>query len=276
MSASFVVVPQWQASGSDRAMLLVDGAEAIRGDLPAASTITVDVPLEAGTNMGTGIARAGSLRMVHERTREALAGIDGLAITIGGDCGVSLASIGYANEVRGGDMAVVWLDAQPDLNTVETSPSGCFAGMVLRAIAGDGAVGLVPTLPVAPARIILAGAREFDEGEDAFITANAVTALSVEQLATPDAVLAAIAATGATSVYLHIDVDVLDPSEITGVSNAVPFGVSAFELIDLVRSVAAAYEIAGASITQFAPASPEAALEDLPTLLRVIGAIAGK
>lgn len=276
MSASFVVVPQWQASGSDRAMRLVDGAEAIRGDLPSASTVTVDIPLEAGDELGTGVSRAGSLRLVHERTRDALAAIDGLAITIGGDCGVSLASIGYANEKRDGDMVVVWLDAHPDLNSPTTSPSGCFNGMVLRALAGDGAEGLVPERPIEPSRIILAGTRAFDEGEDAFIADNGITMLSAAQLATPDALLAAIAATGATSVYLHIDVDVLDPAEITGVGNPVPFGVTGFQLVDLARSVAGAYEVAGASITEFAPVSPEAAIDDLPTLLRIIGAIAGK
>ena len=41
MAATFVVVPQWQGSGSSRAMRLVDGAEAIRGDLPSASTRSV-------------------------------------------------------------------------------------------------------------------------------------------------------------------------------------------------------------------------------------------
>lgn len=276
MTASFVVVPQWQASGSDRAMRLVDGAEAIRGDLPAASTVTVDVPLEAGDELGTGVARAGSLRLVHERTRDALAAVDGLAIAIGGDCGVSLAAAGFANERRSGDMALVWFDAHPDLNSPATSPSGCFAGMVLRALAGEGVEGLVPTVPIEPSRIILAGTRSFDEGEDAYIAANGVVTLAPSQLATADALLAAIAATGATSVYIHIDVDVLDPAEITGLGNPVPFGLTGLELVDLVRSVAGAYEIAGATIAQFAPASPEAAIDDLPTLLRVIGAIAGR
>lgn len=276
MSASFVVVPQWQASGSDRAMRLVDGAEAIRGDLPAASTVTVDVPLEAGDELGTGVARAGSLRIVHQRTRETLAGVDGLAITIGGDCGVSLASVGIANERRTGDMAVVWFDAHPDLNSPGSSPSGCFAGMVLRALTGEGAEGLVAPVPVEPSRIILAGTRSVDDGEDDFIAAHAIPVVTAAQLATPDALLAAIAATGASSVYLHVDVDVLDPAEITGVGNPVPFGPSAHELVGAVRAIAAAYEIAGATIAQFAPTSPEAAIDDLPTLLRVIGAIAGR
>ncbi|RIJ25759.1 arginase family protein, partial [Clavibacter michiganensis subsp. insidiosus] len=57
MPASFVVVPQWQGSGSSRAMRLADGAEAIRGDLPASATHVVDVPVEAGESLGTGVLR---------------------------------------------------------------------------------------------------------------------------------------------------------------------------------------------------------------------------
>jgi arginase len=273
MSASFVVVPQWQGSGSSRAMRLVDGAEAIRGDLPAASTFSVNVPLEAGDELGTGLPRAGSLRLVHERTLAVLAEIDGWAITIGGDCGVSLASIGHANERTGGDLAVVWLDAHPDLNTPQSSPSGAFTGMVLRALTGEGVEGLVPGRPVQSSKIVLAGIRSTDEGEESFMAAAGIRRIGVEELATPEVLLAAIAATGASSVYLHIDVDVLDPAEISGLSDPVPFGISATVLTELIRAVKSRHALAGATLASFSPASPEAAVDDLGTLLRVIGAL---
>ena len=254
-------------------MRLVDGAEALRGDLPAASTFSVNVPLEAGDELDTGVARAGSLRLVHERTLAVLAEIDGWAITIGGDCGVSLASVGHANERTDGDLAVVWLDAHPDLNAPASSPSGAFTGMVLRALTGDGVEGLLPVRPVAASHIVLAGARATDEGEEQFIAAAGIRSISADELATPALLLEAIAATGASSVYLHIDVDVLDPAEITGLSNPMPFGISAAALADLIRAVKARFPLAGATLAGFAPASPEAAVDDLGTLLRVIGAL---
>ncbi len=43
----FLVVPQWQGSPAARAMHLIDGAEAIAGDLPRGATVRVDVPVEA-------------------------------------------------------------------------------------------------------------------------------------------------------------------------------------------------------------------------------------
>lgn len=254
-------------------MRLVDGAEAIRGDLPAASTFTVNVPLEAGEELGTGVARAGSLRLVHDRTLAVLAEIDGWAITIGGDCGVSLASIGHANERTGGDLAVVWFDAHPDLNTPQSSPSSTFPGMVLRALTGEGVEGLVPRVPIATSAIVLAGIRATDEGEEDFIAAAGIPRIGVENLATADALLEAIAASGASSVYLHIDIDVLDPAEIAGLSDPVPFGITAANLTELIRAVKSRYPLAGASLAGFAPASPEAAVDDMGTLLRVIGAL---
>ena len=88
MVATFVIVPQWQGSGSSRAMRLVDGAEAIRGDLPASSTRIVEVPLEAGDEQGSGVHRLSSVAMVRDSLVLELATVDGPAITIGGDCGV--------------------------------------------------------------------------------------------------------------------------------------------------------------------------------------------
>ena len=51
----FLIVPQWQGSPVARAMHLVDGAEAIAGDLPRARTVRVEVPTSAGEALDTGI-----------------------------------------------------------------------------------------------------------------------------------------------------------------------------------------------------------------------------
>src|ERR1700733_13581685 len=96
MAATFVVVPQWQGSGSTRAMRLVDGADAIRGDLPSASTVVVAVPLEAGEAQGTGVSRFSSIQLVRDRQAMTLSTVEGVAITIGGDCGTELAAVEHA------------------------------------------------------------------------------------------------------------------------------------------------------------------------------------
>ncbi|WP_394551351.1 arginase family protein [Agromyces sp. MMS24-JH15] len=276
MPATFVVVPVWQGAGSARAMSHADGAEAIRGDLPSAATIVVDVPVEAGEALETGVRRYSALRRVRERTEEALAGVAGLAITIGGDCAASVGAVAHATRRGGGPLAVLWLDAHPDLHTPETSSSGNFGGMTLRAIAGEGAEGLAldAASRVEPGRIVLGGARSIDDEEERFIAEHGIALLEVADLADPALVVAALEATGAERVFIHVDLDVLDPSALAGLSYPLPFGVDTPELVALIRAVTARFPLAGAGIAGFAPGSPEQATDDLPAILRIVGALA--
>lgn len=269
MSVTFVVVPQWQGSGSSRAMRLVDGAEAIRGDLPSSSTRTVAVPLEAGDAEGSGVQRLSSIAIVRDRLVAELALIDGPAVTIGGDCSVELGAI---PRVVDQDAAIVWFDAHPDLNSPETSGSHAFHGMILRTLLGDGPAALVPADPIAAARVLLVGARSFDPAEDAFVEERGIRAIPVGDVS-PESVIAAVEATGASTVYLHIDLDVLDPADISGLGYPEPFGVRATVLVDTIKALLARFPLAGGGITEFAPATPDDAVEDLPTILRLIGAL---
>ena len=265
--ARFLVVPQWQGSPSTRPMLQADGAEAIAGDLPRAACRTIDVPLEAGETLDTGIRRYSSLRRVQDAVAEALADAD--AIVVGGDCGVAVPAVSDAL-ARHPNAAVVWFDAHADLHTAASSTSGAFAGMALRAAAGDGALGA--THPVRLDRVVLAGTREFDPAESDLIAAEGITVISVD--ADPDAFVEAVAATGADAVYLHVDLDVLDPAEITGLSDPVPFGMTVPQLTAAITALRARFPLAGASLAAFAPASPAAAVDDMGAILRIVGALA--
>ncbi len=51
------------------------------------------------------------------------------------------------------------------------------------------------------------------------------------------------------------------------------FGVRASTLVETIRALVARFPLAGAGITEFAPASPDDAVEDMPTILRLIGAL---
>ncbi|MEO7123013.1 MAG: arginase family protein [Lacisediminihabitans sp.] len=271
MPSTFLVVPQWQGSSSSRAMRLVDGAEAIRGDLPSASTVTVDIPLGAGSDEGTPVRRLSSLIQVRDSMLLALGKIHGPVITIGGDCGVELAAVQHAHSGQGA-MAVIWLDAHPDLNTPESSPSGAFTGMVLRTLLGEGTPTLVPPEPLEPSRTILAGIRNIDEGESEYSLVRSAGMLGTQEV-TVEAIRAALTASGASSVYIHIDLDVLDPSEFDGVSDPMPFGVTLATLVEVITEAKATVPLAGAGITGFAPASPDAAVGDMGSILRILGAL---
>lgn len=278
----FFVVPQWQGSPAARAMHLVDGAEAIAGDLPRASTARVEVPASAGEALDTGIRRFSALSRTAAALREALAAHEGPTgdgdenfLVIGGDCGVAVPAIAHAAARRGAlddSLAVVWFDAHGDLNTPDTSPSGAFAGMALRAVIDD--LPLEGSGAVPASRVILAGARELDDAESAALGDSGLTHLDVEALADPLALADAVAATGAGAVYVHVDLDVLDPAVIGGVALPVPFGLSLEQLLAALAALRSRVPLVGASIAGFAPASPAAAIDDLGTILRVVGALA--
>ena len=144
--------------------------------------------------------------------------------------------------------------------------------MVLRTLLGDGLLALLPDHPLEAKTVVLAGTRALDEPEAAFALSSGIRILAPDDL-TVESVLEALTATGAHNVYLHIDLDVLDPGEFAGLTYPEPFGVSVPLLLELIRAVKKNFPLAGAAVTEFAPASPEQAADDLPTILRILGAL---
>lgn len=268
-----MIVPQWQGSGSSRAMRLVDGASAIQGDLPAAATRVVDVPMGAGESQGTGVLRYTAIQSVLANQRRVLGATVGPVVTIGGDCGVELGAIPHALESSGESVAVVWFDAHGDLNSPETSPSHAFHGMVLRALLGDGPDALLPSVPLSSTRVVLAGTRSLDDDEAAYIESAGLRVVSVAELQEPEAVVEAVLQTGASSVYIHVDLDVIDPAGIDGVGYPEPFGLTVQQLVQAISAIRARFGLVGAGITEFAPSTPESASDDLPGILRIISAL---
>ncbi|WP_341942469.1 arginase family protein [Microbacterium sp. LWH10-1.2] len=264
----FLVVPQWQGSPAARAMLLIDGATAIAGDLPRAATTVLDVPVEAGESLGTGVRRLSALLRTRDLVRDAMTHD---TVVIGGDCSVTVAALAA---LPGGtdDLAVVWCDAHPDMHTPETSPSGAFSGMALRAVIGDGEPQLALSPGIPRERIVAVGLRNLDDSEVA--ETDGLNILSADDLESADALADAVQATGAARVWVHIDVDVLDPSELSGVSEAAPFGLATATLSAAIRRLRESVPLAGATISGFAPRTPADAVDDLGALLRLVGAVA--
>jgi arginase len=235
----------------------------------------VDVPLGVGDAQGSGVHGLSALRKVLENTRAALEAAKGPVITVGGDCGVELAALPHALRRSGGSTAVIWLDAHPDLNTPDSSPTGAFHGMVLRTLLGEGSSVLVPETVLPATELVLAGTRALDDAESDFLDTSGIRTLTPQDLSV-DSLLGALEATGAGSVYLHVDLDVLDPGSFVSLSHPEPFGLAPGFLIELIHAVKQRFEFAGASVTEFAPASPEQVQDDLPTILRIIGALASE
>ncbi|WP_382305265.1 arginase family protein [Herbiconiux sp. UC225_62] len=128
--------------------------------------------------------------------------------------------------------------------------------MVLRTLLGGGPAELAPEPILDPGLVVLAGTRALDDAEADYAEAAGIALLSPDRFDTAEAVIAALRDTGATEVYLHVDLDVLDPSEIDGVAFPEPFGVTTAQLTAAIRAIREEFTVVGAGITEFAPLRP--------------------
>jgi arginase len=134
-------------------------------------------------------------------------------------------------------VGLVFIDAHGDFNTPETTLSGMLGGMPVAISAGLGLTrlrlksGLDPALP--ERHIVLAGARDVDPLEQDLLDRSAVERLSVEDIKSGSPALEAQMKRleGLTDViYVHVDMDVLDPPEVAGHPLTVPGGPTSLEL----------------------------------------------
>jgi arginase len=134
-------------------------------------------------------------------------------------------------------VGLVFIDAHGDFNTPETTLSGMLGGMPVAISAGMCLTrlrlksGLDPALP--ERHIVLAGARDLDPLEQDLLDRSAVERLSVEDIKTRsgsvDRQLARLASL-TDVIYVHVDMDVLDPPEVAGHPLTVPGGPTSVEL----------------------------------------------
>jgi arginase family enzyme len=137
------------------------------------------------------------------------------------------------------DVRVLWLDAHGDFNTPKTTPSQFLGGMCLAAACGRWDAGLEPSLE--PARVLMCGVRDLDAGERVLVETAGVGH------ARPSEVVAALSG---EKVYVHLDLDVLDPSVLPA-QFAVPNGLSETGLRTLLGDVARECDVVGVEVTAF-------------------------
>ncbi len=255
---------QWQGSGAPTARRLRDGATRLAEMVPAENRQVVTLG-NAVSGARDGVQNADVLVEQLHAVRAAMAALPAgdLVVSVGGDCAIELAPVEAALSAHRDRLAVVWFDAHADLNSPETSPSGAFHGMVLRALTGDSPDALKPTRALPANRVVLAGARALDPGEQDFVGRHGISHLSVAQLNEPDALLSAVRATGAEAVYIHIDLDVLDPGVFPAVGSPEPGGLTVEALLQAVHALAEEFTPAGVGITEYERADEAGQDEEL-------------
>jgi len=133
-------------------------------------------------------------------------------------------------------VGMVWIDAHGDYNTPETTLSGMLGGMPVAIAAGDGLHRMREQArldrPLAREELLMVAVRDTDPLEEARIRDHGLARLSTDELRDPALVADAFArlASVVDLVYVHIDLDVLDPAEIPGHTLTAPNGPTSAEL----------------------------------------------
>jgi arginase len=185
-------------------------------------------------------------------------------VLLAADCSVSATTLPAALRHHP-DARVLWLDAHGDYNTPDTSGSGYLGGMCLAAATGEWEAGLGDT--VSPERVVLAGIRDLDPGERELLERSPATVIGASAVETLVAVKNALSG---APVFIHLDLDVLDPQEFPAAVPA-PGGLSSDKLYDLMEAVAEDSELVGLEITAFeAPEDEDERADMAETAMRVL------
>jgi arginase len=233
-------------------------------DLVAVDAV-VTVPVDESAGKKVAGIRALDVLVENKRlTQKALAGIDDRVITVGGDCAVDIAPIAAARARYGDALTVLWIDAHPDVYSPQSLPSGAFHGMVVRALLGDGPAGLTPEQPLAPQQVVITGERAGDASEHEYLAKTGVRRYGVDDL---ERALDGLRG----PVYVHIDLDVLEPTAFGSTCYPEPDGVQPRQLIDLISQVD---NIVGGAITEHAPSGDDVDNGEAEVIRRLGAALA--
>jgi len=198
--------------------------------------LTAEDEKEYGSWHRMGLANGHLAELVAESWRSR-------AVTVGllGNCTSVIGVLGGLQHAAGTgellNVGLVFIDSHGDFNVPETTLSGMLGGMPVAVSAGLALhnlrreSGLDP--PVPTSHIVMAAVRDLDPLERELVEASEIQHLSTEDLRSrPEMVRRQMDRLSRVTdaIYVHIDMDVLDPAEVPGHPLTVPDGPTSLEL----------------------------------------------
>lgn len=280
-----LVWPEWQGAASAGVGALLPnfpldfarrgylmGAQVLDAVLPRAGgpVAVVDVPVDdRGTEIRGGIEARDA---VSAQLGDALAKIQAAnperILTLGGDCAVSVAPFSYLGAKYPEDVAVIWVDSHPDVDTEETTYLGYHA-MAVSALLGRGAKDVASQLPYTfPAdRIALVGLHAWEPDSYEHVEKWGLAQFGPEALrGGSDPLLDWLQETGCSRIAIHFDVDAVDSGEATFGLGPIPGGLSGEETRRVIQDLSGAADVVGFTVAEFIP-------RQVMQLLQVLGGL---
>ena len=228
-------------------------------DIPPTARVEL-TPEEAGSY---GVWQRVSLADAHlGREVAAMAREERFVLGLLGNCVSSwgmLAGLQHSGpSTRPRQVGLIWIDAHGDFNTPETTLSGWLGGMPVSVAAGQSlqrmrlTAGLDPAIPTR--NIVMMGLRDVDPLEQVLIDESHITTVSTaDMVGRTETMKEAVAqlAERVDVIYLHVDLDILDATEIPGSFFETAGGPTAGELAEVLRELASHPKVGALGIASF-------------------------
>jgi arginase len=239
-----------QGTGAGPEALVAAGALA---GIPTANVQTIIAPA-AANEVHACVTIDTALAVAARAARQSGA----IPLVLSGNCHSCLGTLA----ATGPDVSIVWFDAHGDLNTPNTTETGFFDGMALASAIGWAWRSMVRRIPgfqpVREEHVLLAGGRDLDPAERDLVSRSRVRHFMPPALRSDDETAAAFAdaltsASSPRATYVHIDLDVLDVTELRANRYASAGGVSVGWLETALRTIRSRKEIAAVAVTSYDP-----------------------
>jgi arginase len=184
-------------------------------------------------------------------------------LILAGNCASCLGTL--AGLSAGNSLGVIWFDAHGDFNTPATTTSGFFDGMALAVATGLGWESMRRSIPgfepIDKGHVAICGVRALDPLEKELLNETRVSVAPAERLREGgmDTLVPILdrLRVEVRRVYLHLDLDVLDPDEGRANRYAVPGGLRTQFVSDIIIEIGSRFAIAAAGITAYDPSCDE-------------------
>lgn len=264
-----LIYPQWQGGMVDHWMPDIPAEDASRGYYlgaqllnflaPESSQETIEIPVSLDINDRQTDKGVSARRVILKQTKAALEKLRETnpekIVTLGGECSVSVVPFTFLAGKYPDDVAIVWIDAHPDVNLPYDNYKGYHA-MALTACLGMGDEEIIRTLPgrYDASRALIVGVRSWDDGMKERQKELGIKGLSPEEVAEDSsAILEWLKSMGVSKVVIHFDLDVLDPAEIIAGVGVEPDGMKINEVVRMINDIASEYDLVGLTVAEPMP-----------------------
>jgi arginase len=179
---------------------------------------------------------------------------DLLPIVLAGNCNTAVGTLAGL----GPGVGVAWFDAHGDFNTPETTTSGFLDGTAVAIITGRCWKQLTATIPgfqpVADERVCLVGARDIDALEGRLLAESSVDVIAPDNIRSDLPRALNSIRQHVESMYVHLDLDVLDAQVASANKFAVSGGLTIEDVEYTLSHIAQTFRIAGVTLSAYDPA----------------------